>query len=62
MEELYNKSKECDKIICAKEQKIFNQNLFIQKQIRLKKSQIEKIKENDLINQVDMDLIKKGDL
>ena len=62
MEELYNKSKECDKIICAKEQKIFNQNLFIHKQIRLKKSQIEKIKENDLINQVDMDLIKKGDL
>jgi len=62
MEELYNKSKECDKIICSKEQKIFNQNLFRQKQIQLKNSQIQKIKENDLKNEVDMDLIQKGDL
>jgi hypothetical protein len=62
MEELYNKSKECDKIICAKEQKIFNQNLFRQKQIKLKKSQKNKLTKIDLTTDVDMDLIKRGDL
>jgi hypothetical protein len=62
LEELYNKSIECDKITCVKEQKIFNQNLFRQKQINLKKSQKAKIKENDLQNEVDLDLIQRGDL
>jgi hypothetical protein len=60
LQELYNESKECDKVTCAKEQKIFYQNLFRQK--KMKKSQSEKIKETDFINEVDMDLIKKGDL
>ena len=62
LHELYNKSKECDKVICAKEQKIFNQNLFRQKQLKMKKSQTKKIKKNDLKNEVDMDLIERGDL
>ena len=62
MEELYNKSKECDNIICAKEQTIFNQNLFRQKQIKLKKSQKNKLNKIDLTTKVDMDLIKRGDL
>ena len=30
--------------------------------MHLKNSQIQKIKENDLKNEVDMDLIQKGDL
>ncbi len=62
MEEIYNKSKECDKITCIKEQKIFNQNLFRQKQIKLKKSQKAKITDNDVKNEVDLDLIERGDL
>ena len=62
MEEIYNKSKECDKITCIKEQKIFNQNLFRQKQIKLKKSKKAKIIDNDVKNEVDLDLIERGDL
>jgi len=62
LQELYNESKECDKVICAKEQKIFYQNLFKQKKMKMKKSQSEKIKETDFKNEVDMDLIKRGDL
>ena len=62
MLDLYNKSKECDKVICSKEHNIFNLNLFKQKQIKLNKSQEAKIDETELKNEVDMDLIKNGDL
>ena len=66
MTEIYNKSKECDKIICSKEHNIFNLNLFRQKQIKLKKTKNKKQKTNngrsELENEVDIDLIKSGDL
>ena len=57
LEEIYKKSVECDNIICAKEKKIFNTNLFRQKQIKFKTSQIKK---NTI--EVDQDLIINGDL
>ena len=56
LEEIYKKSVECDNIICAKEKKIFNSNLFRQKQLKLKKSQIQNT------TGVDHDLIINGDL
>jgi len=42
LEDIYKKSVECDNVICAKEQKIFNINLFRQKQTRLKKTKHNK--------------------
>ena len=62
MEDIFNKSKECDKIICAKEQQIFNKNLFRGKQIKLNKSQEDLIKKDNIENDVDLELIKRGDL
>ena len=62
IEDLYKKSIECDKIICAKEQKIFNNNLFREKQLKLNKSQVKILIDQDLPNEVDIDLIKNGDL
>jgi len=64
--EIYNKSLECDNKICAKEQKIFNINLFRQKQIKIKKSQSKLFdnnhNHNNFENEVDHDLIVRGDL
>jgi hypothetical protein len=57
LEEIYKKSLECDNTICAKEKKIFNINLFKQRQIKFKKSD----KTNNII-EVDNDLIVNGDL
>ena len=61
LEDIYKKSIECDNIICSKEQKIFNINLFRQKQIKLKKSQIKQIDDADFTNDPDHDLIERGD-
>ena len=62
LEEIYKKSIECDNKTCTKEKKIFNINLFKQKQIKLKKSQL---KQNSIVvdfeNEVDHDLIERGD-
>ena len=60
--ELYKKTNECNKIICSKEQKNFNNNLFRQKQIKLNKSQLKNLEKQDLENEVDMDLIERGDI
>ena len=62
MLELYKKTNECNKIICSKEQQNFNNNLFRQKQIKLNKSQLKNLEKQDLENQVDMDLIERGDI
>ena len=61
LEDLYKKSVNCDNVICAKEQKIFNTNLFREKQIKLKKSQKKIIEANDFENEPDHDLIIRGD-
>jgi hypothetical protein len=62
LEEIYKKSVECDNIICAKEQKIFNINLFRQKQIKVKKSKKNKINSiDDFQNEPDLELIERGD-
>ena len=61
LDNLYKKSVECDNIICAKEQKIFNINLFRQKQINLRKSLKRHIDEKDFVNEVDLELIERGD-
>lgn len=62
MLELYKKTNECNKIICSKEQQKFNNNLFRQKQIKLNKSQLKNLEKQDLENEVDMDLIERGDI
>lgn len=61
LEDLYKKSVACDNVICAKEQKIFNTNLFRQKQIKLRKSQKKIIEANEFENEPDHDLILRGD-
>ena len=61
LDDLYKKGNECDNLICAKEQKIFNTNLFRQKQIKLKKQQLDIIDKNNFQNEVDKDLIISGD-
>ena len=61
--DIYKKSLECDNVTCAKEQKIFNINLFRQKKIHLNKSKIKLINNNNNFkNEVDHDLIVRGDL
>jgi hypothetical protein len=61
LEDLYKKSVACDNVICSKEQKIFNTNLFRQKQIKLRKSQKKIIEDNEFENEPDHDLILRGD-
>ena len=60
LEALYKKANECDTKICEKEQKEFNKNLFITKQMNLNKSQVELLEQEKL--DVDADLVKNGDL
>ena len=67
LNDIYIKSVECDKVTCAKEKKIFNTNLFRQKQIKLNKTHKKKNTSKyttkiDFENEVDHDLIIKGDL
>lgn len=60
--DIYNKLNNCDKVICAKEKKIFYNNLFRTKQIKLKKNQRILLAQKDKFEEPDMDLIVNGDL
>lgn len=59
MSDLYKKVVRCDNILCAKEHKLFNKNLFEYNKIMLKKKDKDI---HNLKNEVDMDLITRGDL
>ena len=61
MSDLYKKVVRCDNILCAKEHKLFNKNLFEYNKIMLKKKDKD-IHIHNLKNEVDMDLITRGDL
>ena len=60
--DIYNKLNNCDKVVCAKEKKIFYNNLFRTKQIKLKKNQKLLLAQKDKLEDPDMDLIVNGDL
>jgi hypothetical protein len=60
--DIYKKLNNCDKVICAKEKKIFYNNLFRTKQIKLKKNQRILLAQKDKFEEPDMDLIVNGDL
>ena len=60
--DIYNKLNNCNKVICAKEKKIFYNNLFRTKQIKLKKNQRILLAQKDKLEEPDMDLIINGDL
>jgi hypothetical protein len=60
--DIYNKLNNCDKVICSKEKKIFYDNLFRTKQIKLKKNQRLLLAQKDKLEEPDMDLIVNGDL
>ena len=60
--DIYNKLNDCDKVICSKEKKIFYNNLFRTKQIKLKKNQRILLAQKDKLEEPDMDLIVNGDL
>ena len=60
--DIYNKLNECDKVICAQEKKIFYNNLFRNKQIKLKKNQRILLAQKKKLEEPDMDLIVNGDL
>jgi len=59
MSDLYKKVVRCDNILCVKEHKLFNKNLFEYNKIMLKKKDKDI---HNLKNEVDMDLITRGDL
>ena len=60
--DIYNKLNNCDKVVCAKEKKIFYNNLFRTKQIKLKKNQKILLAQKEKLEEPDMDLIINGDL
>jgi len=60
--DIYKQSIDCDNLICSKEKKNFNNYLFQHKQFQLNKSQKNIIKDYNFENEVDKDLIEKGDL
>ena len=60
--DIYNKLNNCDKVICSKEKKIFYDNLFRTKQIKLKKNQRLLLAQKEKLEEPDMDLIVNGDL
>ena len=64
MDELYNKLNECNKKLCIEEKKIFYNNLFRNKQLKLNKKQRVLLAEQDKSDnpESDMYLIKNGDI
>ena len=60
MGDIYNKVVDCDKKTCSKENKIFNTNLFRQKQLKLKKNQREIIDEEHFMEEADVEMIEKN--
>ena len=61
MDILHNKVLHCDNITCNKEQKKFYNNIFNQKQLKLKKNQKQLLSQKNLEDIVDMEAIERGD-
>ena len=60
--DVYNKLNDCNKVICSKEKKIFYNNLFRTKEIKLKKKQKILLAKEKKLEEPDMYLIINGDL
>jgi len=60
--DVYTKLNDCNKVICSKEKKIFYNNLFRTKQIKLKKNQKLLLAKEKKLEEPDMYLIVNGDL
>ena len=60
--DIYTKLNDCNKVICSKEKKIFYNNLFRTKQIKLKKKQKLLLAKEKQLEEPDMYLIMNGDL
>jgi len=61
MDILHNKVLQCDNITCNKEQKKFYNNIFNQKELKLKKNQKKLLSQKNLEDIVDMEAIERGD-
>uniref|UniRef100_A0A6C0EXM3 Uncharacterized protein n=1 Tax=viral metagenome TaxID=1070528 RepID=A0A6C0EXM3_9ZZZZ len=61
MDILHNKVLQCDNITCNKEQKKFYNNIFNQKELKLKKNQKQLLSRKNLEDIVDMEAIERGD-